>query len=77
MSLLPRTTLHGDSEQFIYNWMLEDDPDLDRGYWRKLNGKAGQRKKGVMQTSRDVDSRNPAVMLNQGSAERRHGTKRA
>jgi hypothetical protein len=29
MSLLPRTTLHRDSEQFIYNWMLEDDLDLD------------------------------------------------
>jgi hypothetical protein len=29
MSLLPRTTLHSDSEQFIYNWMLEDDLDLD------------------------------------------------
>jgi hypothetical protein len=28
-SLLPRTTLHSDSEQFIYNWMLEDDLDLD------------------------------------------------
>jgi hypothetical protein len=22
-------TLHSDSEQFIYNWMLEDDLDLD------------------------------------------------
>jgi hypothetical protein len=29
MSLLPRATLHTDSEQFIYNWMLEDDLDLD------------------------------------------------
>jgi hypothetical protein len=28
-----------------------------------------------MQTSRDVDSRNPAVMLNQGSAERRQEQK--
>ncbi len=25
----PRATLHSDSEQFIYNWMLEDDLDLD------------------------------------------------
>ncbi len=24
MCLLPRATLHSDSEQFIYNWMLED-----------------------------------------------------
>jgi hypothetical protein len=29
MSLLPWTTLHSDSEQFIYNWMLEDDLNLD------------------------------------------------
>jgi hypothetical protein len=29
MSLLPQTTLHSDSEQFIYNWMLEDDLDLN------------------------------------------------
>jgi hypothetical protein len=29
MSLLPRAALHSDSEQFIYNWMLEDDLDLD------------------------------------------------
>jgi hypothetical protein len=29
VSLLPPTTLHSDSEQFIYNWMLEDDLDLD------------------------------------------------
>jgi hypothetical protein len=29
MCLLPRTTLHSDSEQFIYNWMLEDDLDRD------------------------------------------------
>jgi hypothetical protein len=29
MVLLPRTALHSDSEQFIYNWMLEDDLDLD------------------------------------------------
>ncbi len=24
-----RTTFHSDSEQFIYNWMLEDNLDLD------------------------------------------------
>jgi hypothetical protein len=29
VSLIPRTTLHSDSEQFIYNWKLEDDLDLD------------------------------------------------
>ncbi len=29
MSLLPRAALHSGSEQFIYNWMLEDDLDLD------------------------------------------------
>ncbi len=31
MCLLPRATLHSNSEQFIYNWMLEDDLDLDWG----------------------------------------------
>ncbi len=39
MSLLPRNTLHSDSKQFIYNWLLEDDLDLDWGNWRKLNGR--------------------------------------
>jgi hypothetical protein len=39
MSLLPRTTLHSDSEQFIYNWMLEDDLDLDWGNWKEPNGR--------------------------------------
>ncbi len=29
MRLLPWATLRSDSEQFIYNWMLEDDLDLD------------------------------------------------
>jgi hypothetical protein len=29
MSLLPRAFLYSDSEQFIYNWMLEDDLDMD------------------------------------------------
>ncbi len=29
MSLLPQTTLHSDSKQFIYNWMLEDDLGLE------------------------------------------------
>ncbi len=41
MSLLPRATLHSDSEQFIYNWMLEDDLDLDRG-----NRKGAKRTRG-------------------------------
>ncbi len=38
VSLIPRSTLHSDSEQFIYNWNLEDNLDLDKGNWRKLNG---------------------------------------
>ncbi len=37
VSLIPRITLHSDSEQFIYNWKLEN-LDLDQGNWRKLNG---------------------------------------
>jgi hypothetical protein len=29
MSLLSRAALRRDREQFIYNWILEDDLDLD------------------------------------------------
>ncbi len=29
MSLPPRAALRSGSEQFIYNWMLEDDLDLE------------------------------------------------
>jgi hypothetical protein len=29
MRLLPCAALRSDSEQFIYNWMLEDDLGLD------------------------------------------------
>jgi hypothetical protein len=29
VSLIPRTTLHSDSKQFIYNWKLENNLDLD------------------------------------------------
>jgi hypothetical protein len=111
MSLLPRTTLHSDSEQFIYNWMLEDDLDLDEETgkepnrreekrtksWKGLNAntisnslypgsRAGSRsgRKKTQETkekdtSRDEDSRKPfpAVMLNQGLTEKRHGRKKA
>jgi hypothetical protein len=52
MSLLPRTTLHSDSEQFIYNWMLEDDQDLDEG---KLE--EAQRTRGKADKSRGKYSR--------------------
>jgi hypothetical protein len=38
VSLIPRTTLHSDSEQFIINWKLENNHDLDEGKRRKLNG---------------------------------------
>jgi hypothetical protein len=47
MSLLPWTTLHSDSEQFIYNWMLEDNLYLDQGNWRKLNEQEEKRTKVV------------------------------
>ncbi len=113
MSLLPQATLHSDSEQFIYNWMLEDDLDLDWGNWKgakRTRGKADkvvertprnyignslhpgsrvgsrsgrkktqeQRKKGIMQTKSwwGFTQKFPAVMLNQGWAEKRHGRKR-
>ncbi len=38
VSLIPRTTLHSESEQFIYNWKLGNNLDQDQGNWRKLNG---------------------------------------
>ncbi len=31
-------TLHSGSEQFIYNWKLENNLDLDQGNWRQHNG---------------------------------------
>jgi hypothetical protein len=34
MRLLPLAALRRDREQFIYNWMLEDDLDLDQGSWK-------------------------------------------
>ncbi len=43
MSLLPRTTLHSDSEQFIYYWMLEGDLGLDWGNRKEPNGRAEKR----------------------------------
>ncbi len=42
MCLLPRATLHSDSEQFIYNWMLEDDLDLDGGNWKEAKRTRGK-----------------------------------
>ena len=42
MCLLPRATLHSDSEQFIYNWMLEDDLDLDQGNWKEAKRTRGK-----------------------------------
>ncbi len=41
MRLLPWAALRSDSEQFIYNWMLEDDQDLDLG-----NRKEAKRTRG-------------------------------
>jgi hypothetical protein len=31
-------TLQSGSKQFIYNWKLKNNLDLDQGNWRKLNG---------------------------------------
>ncbi len=42
MCLLPRATLHSDSEQFIYNWMLEDDLGLDWGNWKEAKCTRGK-----------------------------------
>jgi hypothetical protein len=37
VSLIP-WTLRSGSEQFIYNWKLENNLDLDQGNWRQHNG---------------------------------------
>ncbi len=44
MRLSSRAALRSDSEQFIYNWMLEDDLDLDEETGRKPNGREEKRK---------------------------------
>ncbi len=62
MSLLPRATLHSDSELFIYNWMLEDDPDLDWG-----------NQKEAIRTRGKVD--NPVSRARSRSAKKAQGTK--
>jgi hypothetical protein len=41
MCLLPWATLHSDSEQFIYNWMLEDDLGLE-GNWKEAKRTRGK-----------------------------------
>ncbi len=62
MCLLPRATLYSDSEQFIYNWMLEDDLGLD---W-------GDRKE-AKQTRGKAD--NPVSRARSRSAKKAQGTK--
>jgi hypothetical protein len=41
MRLLPWAPLRSDSEQFIYNWMLEDNLDLDYGNWKEAKRTRG------------------------------------
>ena len=48
--------LHRDQEQFIYNWLPEDDLDLDKETGRKPNGREEKRI-------------SLAVMLDQGLAK--------
>ncbi len=62
MRLLPRAALHSDSDQFIYNWMLEDDLDLDWGNWKEPNGREEKRK--IL-----------SVVLDQGVAKKAQETK--
>ncbi len=73
MSLLPRTTLHSDSEQFIHNWMLEDDLDPDRGIGRSSSeGRAKEKLWKVFTQLSQASACVLAVVLDQGLAERRH-----
>jgi hypothetical protein len=56
--------------------MLEDDLDLDQGYWRKLNGREEKQIKSRGKNSRKLSLASayaPAVVLNQGSAEKDTG----
>ncbi len=62
MCLLPRATLHSDSEQFIHNWMLEDDLGLDWG-----NRKEARRTRGKTD--------NPVSHARSRSAKKAQGTK--
>jgi hypothetical protein len=53
MRLLPLAALRCDREQFIYNWMLEDNLDRDYGNWKeakRTRGKVDKTKGIVMQT---------------------------
>ncbi len=43
MRLSPLAALRRDREQFIYNWMLEDDLNLDKETGRKPNGREEKR----------------------------------
>ncbi len=59
--LIPWTTLHSDSEQFIYNWKLENNLDLDQGNWRKLNAMCERKAGKVMLRYSRKQSRAEAV----------------
>ncbi len=66
MRLLPLAALRHDREQFIYNWMLEDDLDLDEGDWKeakRTRGKADKPRALLFKPSRDEDSRKPRALL--------------
>jgi hypothetical protein len=53
--------------------------EVQQGLIKRNAALPGEDGDAIIQDSRDVDSRKlfPAVMLNQRSAERRHGRKRA
>ncbi len=64
MRLLPLAALRRDREQFIYNWMLEDNLDLGRLEGSKrTRGKADKPRALLCKPSRDVDSRKPRALL--------------
>ncbi len=42
MRLLQWAALRRDREQFIYNWMLEDDLDLEQGSWKDAKRTRGK-----------------------------------
>ncbi len=64
MRLLPWAALRRDRKQFIYNWMLEDDLDLEQGNWKEA-----KRTRGIAD--------NPVSHARSRSAKKAQGNKRA
>jgi hypothetical protein len=66
MRLSALAAIRRDREQFIYNWILEDDLDLDEGDQKeakRTRGKADKPRALLCKPSCDEDSRKPRALL--------------